>query len=1007
MTDEGYGRFGSYSRVELERFFYLDDEDRRLIAARRRDYNRLGFALQMITVRHLGMFLADPLDVPAEVVAYVAEQLDIADPACVKSYADREKTKLEHAWEIQREYSLVAFAEVEAELSAWIVDQSWMTGDGPKAISDGAVAWLRERQALLPGITTLERLVGEGRKTADRRLSAQLTQRLPATAKTALRALLSSPVDGKVRVSELERLRKGVFRPTSKGMVTAVGRLSDLLGIGVDLDVSGVPPRRLVGLATYGLSSKAAQLRRLEPPEYRLAVLVATVKVLIARATDDVLELFDLLMVTDLYSKAERESRDEKLRRYPRVSRHAGKLAAAVKVLLEMTEVGPELSLEMIWDHIENAVTKSELRRAVAAIDELVPVDDAELDGQRLEELAGRMATVRTFLPPMMRVVEFGATAEGAAVLAATKTLGELMTTKTKLPATWLDARKVDHDLIGGAWKRLVYREGRPPETVDRAAYTLCLLEQFHRHLKQRNIFAPHSSRWRDPRAQLLSGEAWERTREVGMNALNLPSDPAALLGDHAAAVDTAYQQVAARLGGDGPASVDEDGKLHLAALEAVPDPPSLTDLRRRVERMMPEVDLPEMVLEVMSWVPGFTEAFVHASGNDARVADLGLSVAAVLCGHAMNVGFKPVTSPGVPALTRDRLHHVDQHYVRLETMSTANIALIEAQARVPLARTWGGGLLASVDGIRFVTPIRTIHARPSPRFFGRRRGITWLNMLNDQAAGLAAKVVSGTPRDSLHIVDVLQSQHGGRIPDSVITDTGSYSDIVFGLLHLTGYQYRPQLANLPDQRLWRFDIRADYGPLEQAARGRIDVDKITTHWEDMCRVAVSIHSGEVSGHDVTRMISRDGRPTPLGEAIAHYGRIFKTLHILRLADDEPYRREGKAQANLVEGRHDLARRIYHGKKGEMVRSYYEGMEDQLSALGLVLNCLVLWNTVYSDRALEQLRAQDYPVREEDAARLSAFIRGHIGLDGHYAFHLPDLGGTHRPLRDPDAREED
>jgi TnpA family transposase len=54
----------------------------------------------------------------------------------------------------------------------------------------------------------------------------------------------------------------------------------------------------------------------------------------------------------------------------------------------------------------------------------------------------------------------------------------------------------------------------------------------------------------------------------------------------------------------------------------------------------------------------------------------------------------------------------------------------------------------------------------------------------------------------------------------------------------------------------------------------------------------------------------------PRTEAIAHYGRIFKTLHILRLADDDPYRREGKAQANLTEGRHRLARRIYHGKKG-------------------------------------------------------------------------------------------
>ncbi|HEY5840409.1 MAG TPA: DUF4158 domain-containing protein [Mycobacterium sp.] len=83
MSDERvtrYGRFGSLSRVELERFFHLDDEDRRLIGARRRDYNRLGFALQVVTVRNLGMFLADPLDVPPELVDYLAEQLGIEDP---------------------------------------------------------------------------------------------------------------------------------------------------------------------------------------------------------------------------------------------------------------------------------------------------------------------------------------------------------------------------------------------------------------------------------------------------------------------------------------------------------------------------------------------------------------------------------------------------------------------------------------------------------------------------------------------------------------------------------------------------------------------------------------------------------------------------------------------------------------------------------------------------------------------------------------------------------------
>ncbi|WP_454561896.1 hypothetical protein [Mycobacterium haemophilum] len=139
------------------------------------------------------------------------------------------------------------------------------------------------------------------------------------------------------------------------------------------------------------------------------------------------------------------------------------------------------------------------------------------------------------------------------------------------------------------------------------------------------------------------------------MNALGLPADVAPMLTEHAADLDAAYREVVSRLDADSPVTVDDHGKLHVAALTAVPGPPSLIDLRRQVEAMLPRVDLPELVLEVMLWHPGFTEAFTRTSGNPARVGDLGLSVAAVLCANAMNVGLRPVVSPGVEALTRDR----------------------------------------------------------------------------------------------------------------------------------------------------------------------------------------------------------------------------------------------------------------------------------------------------------------------------------------------------------------
>jgi Tn3 transposase DDE domain len=213
-----------------------------------------------------------------------------------------------------------------------------------------------------------------------------------------------------------------------------------------------------------------------------------------------------------------------------------------------------------------------------------------------------------------------------------------------------------------------------------------------------------------------------------------------------------------------------------------------------------------------------------------------------------------------------------------------------------------------------------------------------------------------------------------------IVTDTASYSDIVFGLLTLAGFAYAPQLADLPDQKMWRIDRTADYGAFTDAARGRVDLARIERQWEDILRIIGSIHTGAVRAYDVIRMLSRDGRSTPLGDAIAHYGRIAKSLHILRLADEPGYRRQIKAQANLQEGRHALARKIFHGKYGQLYQRYQDGMEDQLGALGLVLNALVLFNTRYMDAAVTQLRADGFDVRDEDVARLSPFVRHHITI---------------------------
>jgi hypothetical protein len=140
-------------------------------------------------------------------------------------------------------------------------------------------------------------------------------------------------------------------------------------------------------------------------------------------------------------------------------------------------------------------------------------------------------------------------------------------------------------------------------------------------------------------------------------------------------------------------------------------------------------------------------------------------------------------------------------------------------------------------------------------------------------------------------------------------------------------------------------------------------------------------------------------------KALAEYGRVAKTLHMLAWVDDITYRRAVGARLNVGEGRRPLARRIFFDRRGELRQHYREGQEDQLSAPGLVVNMVTLWNTRYMDIAVRQLRASGHQVRDEDVARLSPLGFGHVNFDSHYSFSPPPP--TLRALRGPGPADTD
>jgi TnpA family transposase len=537
-------------------------------------------------------------------------------------------------------------------------------------------------------------------------------------------------------------------------------------------------------------------------------------------------------------------------------------------------------------------------------------------------------------------------------------------------------------------------------------AYTFCVLEGLQAALRRRDVFVEPSWRYADPRAGLLKGDEWEVTRPLIYRTLGLSASPEPTLAAMAAELDLTYRAVAARLPGN-PAvrfeTVGDKQELVLSPLDKLDEPASLIALRDKVADMLPRVELPELMLEIAART-NFTVAFTHVSERTARAVDLPVSLCAVLMAEACNTGLEPLICPDVTALKRDRLSWVDQNYIRDDTLTAANAMLVETQSRIGLAKAWGGGEVASADGIRFVVPVRTVHAGPNPKYYGiGHYGVTWYNLLSNQFSGLNGIVVPGTLRDSLILLAVLLEQQTDLQPTQIMTDTGAYSDVVFGLFRLLGYRFSPRIADVGGIRFWRIDPKADYGLLNSISLHNLSLKKIRPHWDDMLRLAGSLKLGKVSAAGIMRTLQIGDRPTRLAQAIAEFGRMEKTQHMLKYIDDEAMRRSILTQLNRGEGRHSVARAVFHGRRGELRQHYHEGQEDQLGSLGLVLNMIVLWNTLYMEVALDQLRKGGYPVKDEDVSRLSPLMHEHINMLGRYSFFVPETvaNGNLRPLRDP------
>lgn len=427
-------------------------------------------------------------------------------------------------------------------------------------------------------------------------------------------------------------------------------------------------------------------------------------------------------------------------------------------------------------------------------------------------------------------------------------------------------------------------------------------------------------------------------------------------------------------------ASINNE-RIKIKPLEnAVPE--EAEALGKKIYGLLPLIKITDLLKEVDQWTD-FTDKFIHLkSGNKSEDKNMLLTV---ILSDAINLGLRKM-SEASPGTSYAKLSWLQAWYIRDETYSSALAEIINTQSKHPFSSYWGEGKTSSSDGQRFAVGS---HAQKTGNInpkYGNAPGVQFYTHISDQYAPFHTKVINVGVRDATYVLDGLLYHESDLQVEEHYTDTAGFTDHVFALMQLLGFNFAPRIRDLNDKKLFIPETFTEYSALAEHIGGTINTKKIIQNWDEILRLATSIKNGTVTASLIVKKIGSYPRQNGLAVALRELGKIERTLFMLDWYMSPELRRRVTAGLNKGEARNALARAVYFNRFGEVRERSFENQRYKASGLNLVTAAIVLWNTVYIERAVEYLKKKGEEINEELLQYLSPLGWEHIHLTGDYVW---------------------
>ncbi len=333
------------------------------------------------------------------------------------------------------------------------------------------------------------------------------------------------------------------------------------------------------------------------------------------------------------------------------------------------------------------------------------------------------------------------------------------------------------------------------------------------------------------------------------------------------------------------------------------------------------------------------------------------------------------------PALMLSRL---SRWHVESEAMARALAMVIEGQSALPMARFWGAGQTASSDGQFFPTTrqgeaMNVINAR-----YGHEPGLKAYTHVSDQFSPFATQTIPATVNEAPYILDGLLMTDAGQKIREQYADTGGFTDHVFAVTALLGFQFIPRIRDLPSKRLYLFDPAACPKELKGLIGGKIRQSLIASNWPDILRSVATMASGAMSPSQLLRKFASYPRQHELAVTLREIGRVERTLFIIDWLLDADMQRRAQVGLNKGEAHHALKNALRIGRQGEIRDRTSEGQHFRMAGLNLLAAIVIYWNTKHLGQAVTSRRREGLDCLPNLLAHISPLGWAHILLTGEY-----------------------